>query len=149
MSVFALAFSLFFVLNSLGNIPFFVALLSKYDARTQRRIITRELLIALAVLLLFNFFGEKILKLLGISQPIIGIAGGTLLFLIALSMIFPRAQDMEELADQEPMVVPLAIPLVAGPGGLSTVMVYADHVENVWIMTGVILMAWVPTFLIL
>lgn len=150
MSIFALTLSLFLVLNSLGNVPLFVGLLSKFDIKKQRRIITRELLIALVVLLLFNFFGDGILELLGISQPIIGIAGGTLLFIIALGMIFPRQQDKkgEILTRQEPYIVPLAMPITAGPGAIATVMLYTE-LHNVWLMTGVILMAWIPTYLIL
>lgn len=151
MSVFALTLSLFLVLNALGNIPLFVGLLTKFDVKRQRKIITRELLIALAILLSFNFFGDNIFELLGISQPIIGIAGGTLLFIIALGMIFPRQNDkkQESLSRQEPYIVPLAMPIVAGPGAIATVMVYSEQLHNPWLMTGVILMAWIPTFLIL
>jgi multiple antibiotic resistance protein len=151
MSVFALTLSLFLVLNALGNIPLFVGLLTKFNVKRQRRIITRELLIALVVLLLFNFFGDTVLQLLGISQPIIGIAGGTLLFIIALGMIFPRQQDKraEALNREEPYIVPLAMPIVAGPGAIATVMVYTEQLHDPWLMTGVILMAWVPTYLIL
>lgn len=149
MSVFAHTISLFLVLNALGNIPLFVGLLTKFDVKKQRRIIFRELLIALFVLLLFNFFGDDLLHLLGISQPIIGVAGGTLLFIIALGMIFPRPADNHESKRSEPLIVPLAIPIVAGPGAITTVMVYAEQVQNVWLLSAIILMAWIPTFLIL
>lgn len=149
MSFFAMSLSLFFVLNSLGNIPLFVGLLTKFDVKRQRRIIFRELLIALFILLLFNFFGDNLLKMLGISQPVIGVAGGTLLFIIALGMIFPRPPDNHEYKRSEPLIVPLATPIVAGPGAISTVMVYAEQVQSVWLMTSIILIAWIPTFIIL
>lgn len=149
MSVFAMTFSLFFVLNSLGNIPLFVALLTKFEVRKQRQIILRELLIALFILLLFNFFGDGILKLLGISQPVLGIAGGTVLFIIALGMIFPRPTDSLDSKRSEPLIVPLATPIVAGPGAITTVMVYADQFHHLWITSLVILFAWIPTFIIL
>jgi len=151
MSIFAVTLSLFLVFNALGNIPLFVGLLTKFDVKKQKKIITRELLIALLVLLLFNFFGDDILRLLGISQPIIGIAGGTLLFIIALGMIFPRPNEKkhEALSRQEPYIVPLAMPIIAGPGAIATVMVYAEQLHNHWLTTGIILMAWVPTYLIL
>ncbi|MBI3236766.1 MAG: MarC family protein [Chlamydiales bacterium] len=152
MSIFAVTLSLFLVLNVLGNIPLFIGFLSKFDIRKQKKIITRELLVALFILLLFNFFGDDILRLLGISQPIIGIAGGTLLFIIALSMIFPRTTDKKQneiSPRQEPYIVPLAMPLVAGPGAIATVMVYAEQLHNPWLMTGIIIMAWVPAYLIL
>jgi multiple antibiotic resistance protein len=150
MSIFAVTLSLFLVFNALGNVPLFVGMLSKFDVKKQKQIITRELLIALFVLLLFNFFGDNILGLLGISQPIIGIAGGTLLFIIALGMIFPRPGDKkEDLSRQEPYIVPLALPIVAGPGSIATVMVYTEQLHNPWLMTGIILMAWAPTYFIL
>ncbi len=149
MSIFAMTVSLFFVLNSLGNIPLFVGLLGKYDVKKQRRIIFRELLIALGILLLFNFFGDDAMRMLGISQPVIGVAGGTLLFIIALGMIFPRSADSPELKKSEPMIVPLATPLVAGPGAIATVMVFSEQLQNVWMASSVILLAWIPTFMIL
>jgi multiple antibiotic resistance protein len=149
MSIFAMTLSLFFVLNSLGNIPLFVGLLGKFDVKKQRRIILRELLIALAILLLFNFFGDDAMKMIGISQPVIGVAGGTLLFIIALGMIFPRTVDHPETKKTEPMIVPLATPLVAGPGAIATVMVFSEQLQNVWIASSVILLAWIPTTVIL
>jgi multiple antibiotic resistance protein len=149
MSIFAMVFSLFFVLNSLGSVPLFVGVLSKFEVKRQRQIIFRELLIALLILLLFNFFGDNALKLLGISQPVLGVAGGTLLFIIALGMIFPRPMDALEAKRSEPMIVPLAIPLVAGPGAITTVLVYAEQVQNVWMMSSIIFLAWIPTFVIL
>jgi multiple antibiotic resistance protein len=149
MSIFAMTFSLFFVLNSLGNVPLFVGLLTKFEVKRQRQIILRELLIALFVLLLFNFFGDDVLKLLGISQPVLGVAGGTLLFIIALGLIFPRPTDNHDSKRSEPLIVPLAIPIVAGPGAITTVMVYAKQLQNVWVMSSIILLAWIPTFIIL
>jgi multiple antibiotic resistance protein len=145
----AMIVSLFFVLNSLGNIPLFVGLLGKFEVKRQRRIIFRELLIALGILFLFNFFGDNVLKLLGISHPVLGVAGGTLLFIIALSMIFPKATDNVEFKRTEPMIVPLATPIVAGPGAIATVMVYSEQLNNVWLTSSIILIAWIPSFIIL
>jgi len=149
MSIFPMTFSLFLVLNSLGNIPLFVGLLTKFDVKRQRQIILRELLIALAILFSFNFFGDKMLTMLGISQPVIGVAGGALLFIIALGMIFPRPPDNHDLKRSEPLIVPLATPIVAGPGAIGTTLVYAEQVQNVWIMASIILLAWIPTCIIL
>jgi multiple antibiotic resistance protein len=149
MPIFAMTFSLFFVLNALGNVPLFVGLLTKYEVKRQRQIILRELVIALFILLLFNFFGDDVLKLLGISQPVLGVAGGTLLFIIALGLIFPRPVDNHDSKRAEPLIVPLATPIVAGPGAITTVMVYAEQLHNVWIMSTIILLAWIPTIIIL
>lgn len=149
MALFPMIVSLFFVLNSLGNVPLFVGLLAPFSEKQQRKIIARELLIALVVLLLFNFFGDTIMALMGISQSALGVAGGTLLFLIAISMIFPRNHDAQEVKRSEPMIVPLAIPLVAGPGSLSTVMIYTEQLQNHWLSATVVISAWIPTFIIL
>ncbi|MBI2743730.1 MAG: NAAT family transporter [Chlamydiales bacterium] len=147
MSLFAVVLSLFFVLNALGNIPLFLGLIGRYDVKRQRKIILREFLIALFILLLFNFCGNTILDLLGISEPIIGIAGGILLFIIALGMIFPK-DEKHERPRQEPLIVPLAIPLVAGPGSIATVMVYSENFGSVWLMSVAIILAWLPCLLL-
>ncbi len=151
MPIIASAISLFFIMNAIGNIPLFVALLARYHVRKQRKIILRELLIALGILLSFNYFGNMIMEMLGISQPIIGIAGGTLLFIIALGMIFPRTSDGAQPSHQhqEPFIVPLATPLVAGPGGIAAVMVYSEQMHNSWLIAGIILLAWIPSLIIL
>ncbi len=148
MSIIALTTSLFFILNSIGNIPFFVGMLGKYPVKRQRRIILRELLIALVILMFFNFFGDDLLNVLGISPAIIGIAGGTLLFLISLSMIFPRPSQLG-LPQREPFIFPLAIPVVAGPGSITAVMIYSQQTQNPMLLVGAILMAWVPSAIIL
>jgi multiple antibiotic resistance protein len=89
------------------------------------------------------------LKLLGISQSVLGVAGGTLLFIIAVGMIFPHPSESNDHKHAEPLIVPLATPIVAGPGAITTVIVYAEHVQNIWIMSLIILLAWIPTFIIL
>lgn len=144
------AFSLFLILNAFGNIPIFISSLSKFPIQRQRKIILRELSIALSFLLAFNFFGDTILDLLGISHPIIGIAGGSLMLIIALGMIFPRPDKKQGEQDlQEPFIVPLAVPIVAGPGSIASVMIFAEQIQDPWIMTGIILAAWLPSTLIL
>lgn len=141
MSMISAATSLFFVLNALGNVPFFVGILSSYPPKRQRRIIAREMLIALLILLLFNFFGDEILGVLGIDQCVMGIAGGTLLFLISLTMIFPKPKTLK-VPPREPFIFPLALPAVAGPGAITTVMIYAQQAANGFWMVVPILLAW-------
>ena len=143
------AFTIFFVLNATGQIPLFLALLSRFDHKRQLRIITRELIIALVVLLLFTFFGDWILKVLGISRATIAIAGGILLFLISLTMIFPKpAQEAEHLV-HEPMVIPLAIPVITGPGAITTVMTYAHNTGRPMMVAAAVICAWVPSLILL
>ncbi len=146
---FTIASAVFFVLNATGQIPLFLAMLARFDQKKQMRIILRELTVALAILFLFTFSGDAALRVLGITQPIIGIAGGTLLFIISLGMIFPKGSAEPEELTREPMIVPLAIPLIAGPGAIATVMLYANETGNSMLVAGAVLAAWVPSLIIL
>jgi multiple antibiotic resistance protein len=149
-SFFTIVAAVFFVLNATGQIPLFLALLSPFEHKRQLKIITRELIFALIILLLFTFFGDWILKVLGITRPIIGIAGGILLFIISLTMIFPKAsQDPQEKLTQEPVVIPLAVPVITGPGAITTVMLYAHEIGNPVVVASAVFCAWVPSLLIL
>ncbi len=114
---------LLLVMDPLGNMPVFVALLRHVDAGRRTGIIVRECAIAFGVLLAFVFFGNSILGLLGLSGSSLNIAGGVILFLIALRMIFRRPEGVfGDVVDGEPFIVPLAIPSVAGPTAIATVV---------------------------
>lgn len=147
MSIVGIAVSIFLVFNVLGNIPFFISILKPYSERRKNMILLRELLIALVILLMFGYFGDNIMSFLGITQGIIGIAGGILLLLISLTMIFPK-HEMGGMPMHEPMIVPIAIPVMAGPGSITAVMVYSHQVPNEWYLTLAIILAWIPSFLI-
>ena len=145
----SIAFSIFFVLNATGQIPLFLAMLGRYDQKRQMRIITRELLVALVLLLLFTFFGDWILQILGISQAVIAAAGGILLFLISLGMIFPKPRSEAEELLHEPMIIPLAIPVITGPGAITTVMSFAHQTNHPMMVAAAAICAWVPSLAIL
>ncbi len=145
----SIAFAIFFVLNATGQIPLFLAMLGRYDQKRQMRIITRELVVALIILLLFTFFGEWILEILGISQAVIAAAGGILLFLISLTMIFPKPQAGPEHMTHEPMIIPLAIPVITGPGAITTVMSFAHQTDRPMMVAAAAFCAWVPSLIIL
>src|SRR3989304_2978233 len=111
-------------MDPVGNIPLFVALLHDLEPARRNRIILRECAIAFAVLLLFVVTGRFLLDLLGLSESSLNIAGGVILFLIALRMIFRGKEPL--FGDQiqgEPFIVPLAIPSIAGPTAIATVIV--------------------------
>jgi multiple antibiotic resistance protein len=150
ISIFSLAFSLFFIFNSMGQVPVFMAVLAPYDAKRQRKIIFRELVIALAIILLFVFFGSGILNALHISKHTIGVVGGLLLLIIALQMIFPKDSPSatKGLPRHEPMIVPLAMPGLAGPGSIAAVMIYASKV-GAFFTAGAFILAWIPSLILL
>jgi MarC family membrane protein len=133
MEVLSTAFLLFLVLDPVGNIPAFLAILQHVPPHRHTRIIVREMLIALAALVLFLMLGRYILAALQVSYGSLGVAGSIILFLIALRMVFPvpKAAASEEL-DGEPFIVPLAIPLIAGPAAMATLMLLMAHRPGSW-----------------
>lgn len=128
MTTFSAAVLLFFVMDPLGNIPLFLAALTPVEPARRFRVAARELLIAYGLLVLFLVAGRSMLATLGISEPALTIAGGIVLFLIALKMVFPGAHGpLGEETAGEPLIVPLAIPYVAGPSALATVLLLASQ----------------------
>lgn len=150
MTLISAAVLLFLVMDPLGNIPFFLSELRHVPAARQRVVIVRELLIALAVLVIFLFTGRIVLETLRISQPALTAAGGVILLLIALRMIFPTAEKSlkEEIAG-EPFIVPLAIPYVAGPSALATELLLMSQEPHRWTTwLAAVLLAWLGTAII-
>jgi multiple antibiotic resistance protein len=133
MTVASAALLLFLVFDPFGNVPFFLAALQQVDPRRQTRVVLRELLVALAAMVLFLFLGQPLLRLLGISEPALTVAGGIVLFLIALKMIFPPAPGAaSDPVEGEPFIVPLAIPYVAGPSALSSALLIMNREPERW-----------------
>ena len=128
MTIASVALLLFLILDPLGNIPVFLSLLRGIPPHRQRRILARELLIALAVLTGFLWGGRYALEAMHLRQESVSIAGGIVLFLIGIRMIFPPPEGlMGEIPDGEPFIVPMAIPLVAGPSGMAAVMLMGSN----------------------
>ena len=128
MSIASAALLLFLILDPLGNIPVFLSLLRGLPPRRQRIVLARELLIALVVLMLFLWGGKYALELMHLREESVSIAGGIVLFLIGIRMIFPPPEGlMGEMPDGEPFIVPMAIPLVAGPSGMAAVILMGSN----------------------
>ncbi len=133
MTVLSAAVLLFLVMDPLGNVPFFLSALKQVEPARQRVVVVRELLIALGVLVLFLFAGRYVLAALHITEPALSIAGGVILFLIALRMIFPSPErPLHETVEGEPFIVPLAIPYVAGPSALATELLLMSQEPDRW-----------------
>ena len=143
--------TLFLVMDPLGNIPPFLSALKNVQPDRRRRILIREVLIAYIVLLVFLFLGKRILALLSLQPETISIAGGIVLFLIALRMIFPQEGGLfGETLEGEPFIVPLAIPFVAGPSTLAVLLLLEQSGTNVtWQLLLAITVAWALTAIIL
>jgi multiple antibiotic resistance protein len=122
MKLYSALITLVLVMDPFGSIPVFLSLLGRVDPQRRRVVILREMLIALGVLVLFLLLGRYILAALHVSGPAVSIAGGVILLLIAIRMIFPSsAQEQEAARESEPVIVPLAVPLIAGPSAIATV----------------------------
>ncbi len=120
MDMFGVAVLIFLVTDPFGNIAVFLAALKGVAPGRRLRVAFRELAFALGLLLLFLTLGEHILSGLGLSREATGIAGGIILFVIAMRLIFPSPQGLlGEVPDGEPLLVPLATPAVAGPSALA------------------------------
>ena len=117
-----------FVMDPLGNIPVVLSVLKDIEPRRRRIIIVRELLIALAILLLFLFGGQRFLDVLHLQQESVTIAGGIVLLIIGLRMIFPQREGvMGAQIDGEPFIVPIAVPMIAGPSALATLILNEER----------------------
>jgi multiple antibiotic resistance protein len=115
--------TLFLIMDPLGNIPLFLSVLKTVSPARRRRVLIREIVLAYLVLLACLFLGGPALEVLGLEQESISIAGGIVLFLIALRMIFPGdASSRTEAPEGEPFLVPLAVPLIAGPSTLAALL---------------------------
>jgi len=151
MTKLSAAILLFLILDPLGNIPLFLGLLKQLPPRRRRVVLARELLIALAVLLVFLLGGKYLLEVMHLRQESVSIGGGIVLFLIGLRMIFPPRDGLfGDLPEGEPFIVPMAVPLIAGPSGMAAVMLLANSDPGRmadWVLA--LLLAWIGTAAIL
>ncbi len=116
------------VTDPVGNIPLFISLMQRVKRTRRWPVIIRECLIAYGVLVAFAFFGDSILGILSISYRSLNLAGGVILFLIAIRMVFRTSDSIfGDLSEEEPFIVPLAIPGIAGPGAIATVVLLASR----------------------
>lgn len=143
--------TLFLIMDPLGNIPIFLSILKDVSPARRRIILMREVVIAYVVLLAFLFLGKYVLQVLHLDQETISIAGGIVLFLIALRMIFPAPGGLHaDTLEGEPFVVPLAIPLIAGPSTLAALLLLQRSEPGAtWELLLGVTIAWALTAIIL
>ena len=153
MTIYSAAIMLFLVMDPFGNIPIFLSVLSHVSPEKRRKIIIRELIIALLFLTFFLFLGKFILAGMHITEPALGIAGGTILFLIAIKMIFPSSNSSfigDKESQDDPLIVPLAVPMVAGPSSMAIVILLStQYPDQLLTWFGALLIAWSIGFIIL
>lgn len=146
MEIYSTVILLFLIMDPLGNMPVFISILKGVPEERRRKVLIRELLIALFILLIFLFAGKYLLLSLHLKQESVSIAGAIILFIIAIRMIFPSNRGggiMGSTPDGEPFIVPLAIPLIAGPSILATLMlVSSQHPGNQLNLAMAVFISW-------
>jgi multiple antibiotic resistance protein len=144
VTILQLALTFFIVTNPIGNCPTIIALIKDHPIKQQQRILFRESLFALILAVFFLFFGEVFLNYLNIANYALKISGGVLLFVVALKMIFSdRSETSNQAPAEDPFVVPIATPLLAGAGLFATIMTFSAQESNDSKLFFGLLLAWV------
>ena len=155
--LFTASATLFVVIDPIGLAPVFVALTQGMAPKKRKTIALRACVIAFVILSLFGLMGESVLSFAGISMPAFQIAGGILLFITAFEMLFElrgkrRSDKGEEIEedDRDPSVFPLSIPLIAGPGAITSMILLTNDVQNnIWQLTGVFCAMFIVIFTVM
>ena len=146
MEIYSTFILLFLIMDPLGNLPVFMSILKGVPEERRTKVLIRELIISLVILIIFQFGGKYLLLSLHLKQESVSIAGAIILFIIAIRMIFPSGTGggiMGSTPDGEPFIVPLAIPLIAGPSILATLILQSSqYPDNQLELTLAVLYAW-------
>jgi multiple antibiotic resistance protein len=150
MTLLNVSIILFLIMDPFGNVSSFLSLLQGIEPKKQKTIVLREMLIALAVMITFYFIGEYIFSVLNVSETTLRLTTGVILFLVAIKILFPSIDSLRaNLPKGEPFITPLAIPLIAGPSLLATIMLFS-HLENSQpIMLTAIFISWAAAVAVL
>lgn len=151
MTTLSAALLLFLIMDPIGNVPVFLSLLKDLSPERRRLVLARELLIALATLMLFLYCGKWLLEALHLRQESVSIAGGIVLFLIGVRMIFPPKEGIfGPQHGSEPLIFPMAIPGIAGPSAMAMLMLLGhEHPGRTVDWTIALLAAWTATAAVL
>jgi len=151
MHIFSSAFILLFVIDPFGNIPILLAILKNLEGRRMSYVIFREMMIGLFLLILFLYFGNVFLKLFHLETGAITISGGIIFFIISLRMIFPGPKGSNiYAAEKEPFIVPIAMPMIAGPAALATLLIMGESGgDSKFPLLLSLFCAWLISFIIL
>lgn len=148
-NIIELAIPLFLIMDPFANSTACVAILKDHTPKRQRQIIIREMVIALILMVLFQFFGSFLLEFLSIDNSTLRIAGGIILFIISLKLIFPEERGSLSEYDKDPFIVPIATPFIAGPSLLAAIMLYAKQVSSQLMLFSSIFIAWLMALTIM
>lgn len=142
--LFNLALVFWLIIDPIGSVPIFASNLKQFPSKKQRYIIIREMLIALAIMVAVLFFGREFFQLIEVDETALSITGGIILLLIAVKMIFAKIHKDEATTTlKEPIIVPLAMPITAGPAVLVAILLYSSGgLADKFLVLGAICIAW-------
>lgn len=142
----AKTFQLFLVLDPLGNVGIIATLLKNFSKEKQKKILLRELVIALLIMVLVFFLGAQLLIALDLSRAAITITGGIIFFLFSIQLLFPGSDVVNlKQSNEEPFIVPIATPLVVGPSSIATIILLANDTKQYWLSFSSVVLAWLLT----
>ena len=149
MSLLTLCLTFFLIINPLGNLKVFLSIFEGMKPQRQSFVIAREMLIALAAMFLFSFFGEQIISIFSLNTTTVFITSGIILFLVAIKILFPpKEEHLPRIHGEEPFLIPIAIPVVASPALLATIMLFSTTEPLVMPMVIGIMVAWFASAII-
>ena len=148
--LFSITITLFILMNPIGNIPLYAKVLINFEEDKKRSIIIRELFIALSIMILSVFVGQYFFKLLLVEEFSVLISGSVILFIIAMGLVFPREGAHKAFLEKgvQPLIVPLAVPYLADPALIASLIHFAHHKDYIILFSG-LLSAWALSFIIL
>lgn len=149
MSLLTLTLTLFLIMNPMGNMKYFLSLLHELKASRQSFVIAREMVFALLTMFIFSLLGERISWAFSFDDTTIFLASGVILFLSAIKIIFPKEEHIPRIHGEEPFLIPIAIPIIASPALLATIMLFSQAETLVWPMVSSIIIAWTLSILLL
>jgi len=138
----SITITLFFVIDAPGNVPTYLAFLKPLNKKKRQQVAIRELFIALGIMIIFRYLGRLLLIFLGVSTPTVQLAGGIILFLIAIRLVFSSEEEGIKWKLQEPFIVPIATPIIAGPSVLALIMILSQDTATDYVTMGAIVLAW-------
>ncbi len=140
---------LFLIMDPFANSTACLAILKDHPQKTQQKIIFREMIIALIIMIVFQFFGSFLLNFLSIDKSTLRIAGGVILFIISLKLIFPEDKGSLSQYHRDPFIVPIATPFIAGPSLLAAIMLYSKKTHSQAMLFLSIIIAWSISLIIM
>lgn len=150
MALFSIIVILFLIMDPIGNIPSYLKLMRRVPEVRRFPVLLREMGWALLVMLFFNLIGEAVFSFLDLKMTTVYLSSGVILFLAAIKILFPADDSLRaNITEEEPNIIPLAIPLIAGPSLLATIILYSISSPLFFDMTAAIVIAWLAAFVVL